>query len=236
MIKIKRPYLTFEEVAERFRLSVDSMDLRRIVLSGILRPRLIVRQELPRARVSAGCLEAVLDSHGAPIVDLVEGWVYPHWPMQSAPFEATYAAAARVANPTDADELWLWPEGPTLSSVLTHAVVAEEDLNDAEAVLTAEAEPNLKRQNSVAKLLTIMAYSGYRWDRKAARSDVVQTIVSDGDQLGLEISRGTVLQLLREAWDTAAPVLSADKAHSSQIGDAASPIGAQLEESTVQTD
>lgn len=240
VIRIKRPYLTFSEVAERLHVPAESTDMRRIVLTGVLRPRLILRGEMARAVPSDGSLVPLLDAGGAPTIEPVEGWVYPQWPMQSAPFEATYAAASRVANPTDADELWLWPGGPTVSDLIADAVVAEEDLCDAEAVLGAggdlvdPAKPNPKRQNSIAKLITVMAAGGYGWDRNAARSDTVAEIVSDGARLGIDIARGTVLELLRQAWDASPPAMPAKAAREVERGQRGGA-GAQRVEAEAQT-
>lgn len=155
-----------------------------------------------------------------------------------APFEAVFSFVTDSANPVEGSGLWALPEPLTLSQLMAGAVVMAADLADAEAVLKFDGTMGTKEVNSVLKLVSIMAYDGFGW-RNAGGSPVVAELVGIGKSIGVDISEGTVLKVLRMAWSAYTPVpgdpLAPAPVSVSPIGLATGPIAGKARSAQVQT-
>lgn len=203
-LTVKRDYWTFAELAERWGVDPSSHDLRRTVLSGLIRPALFVRGRFARVVITEGAAPSpVLSEVGSAVVDDVCGWVYLHDPAQVDAFEVTFHAISK--DPTgDSGEMWELPAPRTLSELLADAVVMDSNMRDAEAVLGNVEDLSTKEKDSLLKLVAIMCADGYGW-RNEPRSDVPTGIADAGKQLGISVSDGTVLKFLRMAWSSFPP-------------------------------
>jgi len=69
-IRVRRDYLTFGELAERWKMSPDSLDLRRAVLTGVVKPCIIVQGNHPRVEITPGGAKVVVtDEAGRHVED-----------------------------------------------------------------------------------------------------------------------------------------------------------------------
>lgn len=197
-MKIKRDYLSFAELAERWKLPADSLDLRRAVMSGLVKPAIIVRAALPRVAMQHDVPVPVLDHHELPVLEDVQGWCFPVCAVQTGPFEALFPVVASVPNPTEADGLYALAEPISLTALLADAVVMLDDVESAEAASVGTRELSTKEENTALKLLSVLAADGYGW-HASGRSDTVKTVALAAEAMGLAISANTVLRFLRRA-------------------------------------
>lgn len=200
-IAIEPDYLTFPEIARRWRLAPGSFDLHRVVMKNILKPCVLVATDLQPLSINEGGA-LVPDERGD---RNATGWRYPihQCQVQTAAFEARYPVVSDMAEDGPGRRFWELAIPITLSDVLTHGVAMYGDLLDAEQAIKPQGG-NTKEENKRLTLISVMLADAYRWDPRQPNG-LARELSQSARKLGLAISDGTCLKHMRQAFDEFPP-------------------------------
>lgn len=207
-------YYTLAEVAERWRISPDSLMLRRAILRGVLKPCLWVPEvEMHRMELDeAGCPVHVTEA-GEPLMTRVGGWLYPWhaFHVLTAPFAALFPY---VTDRPDLDGAQIFAASTpiALADILSDAVVMAPDLEAAESE-TNRRDPNdlsTKEEGTVLRVLSAALADCFAYN-PTERSDFASHISKAGAKVGIRVSDGSVLKWARRAYNEYPPDYSRPK-------------------------
>lgn len=203
-LAVLRKYLTRDELMERFGLKTD-LDLRRLVMAGVLRLCIMRQEELAPVQLVDGRLHA-LDVE--PVA--VRGWLYPQYPVQILPFDCAYSVVCDMVEPVAGSALFSLPHPMTLTDLLAEGVAMLDDVLAAEEAMARDPDRELsaREEKTRDRLLTVLAAEHLGWmpwedGRDLKLSDLLRAAAD----YGLPLSRNAAKDHLRLAWERVKPSL-----------------------------
>lgn len=201
-LAVLRKYLTRDELLERFGLRTD-LDLRRLVMEGVLRLCIMRQQELVPVMFIDGRAQP-LDVE--PVA--VRGWLYPQFPVQVMPFDCVYGVVCDMVHPVEGSSLWALPQALTLSELLAEGVAMLDDVLAAEEVMNRDPDRELsaREEKTRDRLLTVLAAEHLGWTPWEEGRDLkLGDLLKSAKDYGLPVSRNAAKEHIRLAWERVKP-------------------------------
>lgn len=194
-IKVYRAHWTFPELQEHFRVS--PLDLRRMVLSGALRPAFHVTE----------ALEPVTTEEGSSVI---KGWL---WAVQESAeqygnFNCRYVQVRDRPQHEEGAKYWALPEPITLDQLLGLAVVMQGNVSAIEESAKDDPSRELspREEKTRDKLIATMAAELLQW-KPGERVDLagLSDLVHASQAYGIPFSYNTAKDHVWRAWERAKP-------------------------------
>lgn len=201
-IKVYRAHWTFPELQEHFRIS--PLDLRRLVLSGALRPACHFPQALQPVVMEDGLPIARADERA-----IVKGWL---WAVQESAeqygnFDCRYGMVRDQPLHQENARYWALPDPITLDELLGVAVVLDGNVRAIEESIKEDPERDLssREEKTRDKLIAAFAAERLQWTGGPLNFKGLTDFCDGAAALEIGVSYNTAKEHIQLAWERAKP-------------------------------